>query len=271
MESKSMNRHVHKRHIWARARASIPTLCVLLFAGLAFAQAPKLTDERKATPDSRFGVPRAVQAAAKVGDQWEVVRLVHFGFGAPGRFMSCLVAGADDQQRIVQVINWNHVTEFPYAFAIAVDEGGQSGVLCEYYDHRDSTCRIRLTQFMIQEALYTGADPEGFVGRLYQADPKQEATAHGLRREDLDQRMLANKVIETEFTMRRVDGAKLPVTLRRDYEMSLSLSAKSIAIALRIGVIQGRGDDVLTAVLDRSTKKWIPTAALSVKPDKASQ
>jgi len=131
----------------------------------------------------------------------------------------------------------------------------------------DSTCRIRLTRFRIEEPLYTGADPEGFVRGLYEADAKQEAALLGLHSEGIRRRIFANRIIETEFTMRGVDGERLPLNLRKSEEMGLSLSAKSLAIALRISYIHERGDDVFTAVLDRATKKWIRTAALSVKPD----
>lgn len=81
-------------------------------------------------------------------------------------------------------------------------------MLCDYYGGSGSDCRIRLTQFTIQKSLYTGADPEGFVRGLY--DGKQETATTVRQREDIDRQIRENTIIESEFTMRGVDGAPLP-------------------------------------------------------------
>jgi len=82
----------------------------------------------EAKRDASFRRP-PVQTVARVGAQWEVVRLVHFG--AKGEVVSCLLAGEGDQQQIVQIIPVAFITDAPYEYAIAVDEGGHSSVLCE--------------------------------------------------------------------------------------------------------------------------------------------
>lgn len=215
----------------------------------------------------RFDERPSIQVPAKVGAEWKVVRLVHFGVrgGIEREFLSGLLTGEGAEQQVVQLITTNDPMRFPHEFAIAVDENGQSGVLCEYYGGYGSGCTIRLTRFTIEKPLYTGTDPERFIDGLYEADLKRGEA--GLRRDGIGRRIASNKIIETEFRMRGRNGEALPLSVRTSTEMSLSLGPKSVAIALRISHLGERGDDALTAVFDRATKKWIPTTALSVKPN----